>query len=205
MKLISVYAISAATLILFYFVNFDKQAIINLFMIDAYAFDKPDLIVVLEGGDILFAPSIERANKVVDIYNNEQAKVLLCSDSEYRKDIVNYFEINGVRKSDIISSSYKYDNNGGTYNNIREMLYVMQKMDNYRNIQIVTSPYHELRVHLMFISFINEVEFGREVNVSFSHINNSEVSKTDNARFVRIILHELMGIMFFKLRTLVND
>ena len=184
---------------------FFKSAIISLLMVEKIGFNEPDLIVVLEGGSIKFPPTYERVSEAVRAYHEYKTKILVCSIPGLKIDIYNYFKSNGIRNEDLIISEYTYDDSGGTYNNVNEIISVIKNNKKYKNIKIITSPYHELRVDIIFSRIFKSSNIDRQVNVSFHHVKNSEILKTDFRRYMRIIAHELVGIMVFKYTLFVRE
>ena len=180
------------------YIEFFKIEIIDLFIVDNANDKKPDLIVVLEGGSIKFAPSHERAIAAINAYGSNKSKVLVCSIRELKGEIEGYLISKGINKSDLVQAHYEYDSSGGTYNNIKEILSVLKVNKNYKNILVVTSPYHELRVNTMIVELINSDTMYNGITINYSNIKNSEITKTNNSRFMKIISHELLGILVFK-------
>lgn len=186
--------------VVFLFASIFRGSVIDLFIAHKKEFGETDLIVVLEGGSIRFAPTNERVNKVISVYKENPKKILICSVSNYKEDIVDFLISNGIKNDDILISNYDYTEDGGTYNNAKEIISILKNNISYRNIEIITSPYHEFRVNLILSTLIKEVDFKQSIYFKFSHINNSEVSGTDNIRFIKIISHEILGSIVFKLQ-----
>ena len=167
-------------------------------MVDGDNFDASDLMVVLGGGSVSSAPTRERVNKTIELYKQHPDNILICAYRNNKQDIINYLVLNEIKPKHITKSFYEYDGKegGGTYNNVLEIISVIKDND-FQDIVIVTSPYHELRVSLIFSSLIKEAGINGIVNIKYSHIKNSEVLYTDMPRFIGIISHELLGIIGF--------
>ena len=177
----------------------NKEVVTGFFVVDGDVFSVPDLLVVLEGGDVVFAPTRERVNKVLELYKQRPANILVCAYPEYKKGIKQYLTRNGVKDEHLVQSVYVYKGKkgGGTYNNVLEIMSTFQSNNNINKIEIVTAPYHELRVSLIF-STLNEGDKNHDsIKIRYSHIKNSEVLHTNTPRFLRIISHELLGIIGF--------
>ncbi|MFK5892772.1 MAG: YdcF family protein [Pseudomonadota bacterium] len=183
-------------------ITYFRNTIIDFFVIESYAFKRADIIVVLEGGGIKFPPTLERVKKAIDIYSSENRPILVCSEGDHRDDIIKFIKSNGVKSKDIIISSFEYGVGNGTYNNVKEIITILNEYPKYRNIEIITSPYHELRVYTIFKKLLEVKKLSETVNFNFSHIKNSEIMDTNNGRFINIIIHELLGVMFFRLQTI---
>jgi len=184
--------------------TFYKSEILSFLKIHRDHNNDADLLVVLEGGSIRFPPTKERVSEALGLYINNNVKLLVCSKESLKNEILDYLVANGVKKKDLVVSNYSYDGAGGTFNNINEILSIIKSNEAYKNITIVTSPYHELRVDIMFSELIAGSGIDHKINLSFSHIENSEVEKTDIRRFVKIITHELIGILVFKYKLIVR-
>jgi len=180
----------------------DKKFVLNFFIVDGEAIGKADLLVLLEGGSIRFSPTRERANKTIELYKQYPKAVLVCAYHEEKKGVIKYLVRNGITANDIVKSSYDYKGKvgGGTYNNVLEIISIIKKYNTIKNIVVVTSPYHELRVSLIFSELVKQAKIDRPVHVKYSHIENSEVIHTDVPRFISIIFHELMGIAWFYIK-----
>lgn len=186
------------TLIITYLLT-DKRIVLNAFIVEGDVIEKPDLLILLEGGSIRFAPTRERAEETIRLYKQHPGTVLICAYRNYKKDIRKYLINNGIKASDIVESFYDYDGKkgGGTYNNVLEVLSVIKKKNNIQNIVIVTSPYHELRVSILFSELIKQAEINKPIFINYSNINDSEAIHTDTPRFISIISHELQAISWF--------
>jgi hypothetical protein len=203
MKLKYLLMVAASALTLFGLLA-DKGFTLNLFKVDGDIFDKPDLMVVLEGGAVHFAPTRERANKAIGLYKQYPVAILVCAYRQHKRSIIEHLLLNGVDAGDILGTHYEYEGKegGGTYNNVLEIISVVKKNSDYKNMLIVTSPYHELRVSLLFSALLEQSEIKRPIYIKYSHITNSEALYTDAPRFVGIIRHELLGIAWFYFRHL---
>jgi len=163
-----------------------------------------DLLVVLEGGSMRFQPKYERVSEIIRLYQENNKYLLVCSNRSAKNEILDYLTANGVKREDLVISEYVYDKSGGKYNNIKELISVIKINKDFESITIGTSPYHELRVDMMFSELLIHSGIERKIHLSFAHIENSEVQKTDVRRFMRIIVHELIGIMAFKFKLIVE-
>lgn len=177
----------------------DKNTILSFFIVDSETFVKPDLIVLLEGGAIDFSPTIERANRTIELYSKYPANILVCSYAAYKPGLLKYLIKNGVNPKDLTKTLYEYrgKRGGGTYNNVLEIISVLKENDNYQRITIVTSPYHELRVSKIYSTLINESKINRHVSVSYSNIQDSEIIYANTSRFTSVIAHEVLGLLGF--------
>ena len=184
----------------------DKRSILNILTVDGDYFNSADLLVVLEGGAVRFAPTRERANKAIELYKQFPSNVLVCAYRKHKNGIIKYLSLNGVRAEDFYDSYYEYEGKegGGTYNNVLEIISVIKENNKFQNIVIVTSPYHELRVSLILSELINEAEIGRVIYIKYADIKTSEVINTDIPRFIRIIFHEFIGISGFYAKFVID-
>jgi len=170
-------------------------------MIDKNVFEIADLVVVLEGGNAKYAPTNERVNKILEVYFSEYNDILICSYNRYKNGIIDYLEAHGVEKSRLLTSNYNYNYNyGGTYNNAQEIVYFLIKNIKYKNIEIITSPYHEFRVNMILSELIEKKAMQDVVQFWFVHIDNSEILTTDNRRYLQIISHEFLGVINFHIQ-----
>ena len=177
----------------------NKKTILSFFTVNSVVSVKPDLIVLLEGGAIDFSPTLERSNRVVELYSKYRSNVLVCSYREFKTSVLTYLIKNGVDSKDFTKTLYEYDGKrgGGTYNNILEIISVLKDNANFREITIVTSPYHELRVSRIFSTLIDEAKINRNISVSYSNIHDSEIFNANTSRFTSVITHEVFGLLGF--------
>ncbi len=171
-------------------------------MVDSHITTSPNLLVILEGGGLLHSPTRERMNKLIEIYKREPTKILVCSYPKYKDELLTALYLNGVRPSDIVKNKYVYDKRGGTYNNVSEIMDTLKKNKKFKVIDIITSPYHEKRVQLIFLKLFHEYEINKLVQISFSHIEYSDVYYTNNERYFDLIGHEILGIAWFEIQML---
>lgn len=200
-------AILLAILLLILFLGivlFYRPTVISAFQVHKNYDAPPDLIVLLEGGGLVYSPTRERLEKVLELYRQRETNILVCAYEEFKKDIVSALVSNGVRSSDIVQSQYAYNASGGTYNNVLEMMDALRKNEKYSFIEIVTSPYHERRVDIMFSNLMGKSNIKRGVYVRFPHIMNSDIYYTNNERYLILTGHELFGMVWFYLQMLQN-
>lgn len=177
----------------------EKKTILNMFMVEADDFTESDLMVVLEGGAVKFSPTRERVNKAIELYYKRPNKLLVCAYRVHKNGIIDYLLKNGINSEHLAETTFSYEGRkgGGTYNNVLEILSLIKDNTDIHNIEIITSPYHELRVSIIFDSLIQEANIDKPVHIKYSHVIESEVNYTDTPRFIRIIFHEILGILGF--------
>lgn len=180
----------------------NRPLILGFFMVDRNYDNPPDLIVLLEGGSWLFSPTRERIDKVVELYKHKSTKILVCAYPEFKDDVVGFLVSNGVKSEDIVKSQYVYNARGGTSNNVLEILEVLTHDEKYNFVEIVTSPYHERRVNIIVSNLMPESGINRPVHVSFAHIKDSDIYRTNTERYINLISHELLGIAGFYMQKL---
>lgn len=178
---------------------YEKKYLLEIMMVNNDAVKSPDLIVILEGGGVKLAPTRERVFKALELYKKNQAEVLVCAYKRFKGDIIKTLLEKGVKEEDLSQSNYNYvgKKNGGTFNNVLEIISVLKSNKNISTISIVTSPYHERRVSIIFNVLIRQSEIKRNIYVQYAHINNSEIVQTDLRRFVQVIIHETLGVLGF--------
>lgn len=175
---------------------------INFFMVDSKVAESPDLLVLLEGGEWLYSPTRERVDKLIEIYKRKPSKILICSYPRYKDELIKVLTSNGVLPLDIVKSKYVYDGRGGTYNNVSEIMDTLKNNNEYKVINIVTSPYHEKRVQVMVSNLLNQSGVNRPVKIAFVHIKHSDIYHTNNERYIDLIGHEILGIAWFYMQML---
>lgn len=181
-----------------------RPTILRFFIVEkAYKFS-PDLLVLLEGGSLLYSPTRERVDKIIELYKREPTPVLVCAAQQHKDDITKFLVTNGVEPRDLVTSGYTYGDRVGTYNNVLEMVRVLTTNKEYRFLDIVTSPYHERRVHIITSKLFAKSGLDVRVRVRFSHVNDSDIYHTNQARYLRMVGHEVLGIVGFYMQTLTN-
>jgi len=207
MKLSLLLAIIIISVLIAGNILLSKKFVLDLLMVNDGNFKEADLIVVLEGGSIDFAPTHERVNKAIELYKFNYSKVLVCAYEEHKQSVLKKLFSRGIESDSIIESYYTYNGKkgGGTYNNVLEIFSVIEKNDKFKNILIVTSPYHELRVSLIISKIILRTEKSELISIKYAHINNSELLHTNTARFIRVIGRELLGILGFYFNVLQDE
>lgn len=189
--------VAFASVILFF-----RPLIIGFFMVDANVAASPNLLVLLEGGGLVYSPTQERMNKLIDIYKRKPTNILVCSSPQYKDELISNLVSNGVLQQDIVKSRYVYDARGGTYNNVSEIMDTLKNNEKYNSIGIVTSPYHENRVKIIAKYLLLNSSNNRRIKISFIHIEDSDIYSTNNERYINIISHELLGTVWFYMQML---
>ena len=174
-----------------------RPLMISFFMVDANVDASPNLLVLLEGGGLVYSPTQERMNKLIDIYKRKPTNILVCSSPQYKEELISNLVSNGVLPQDIVKSRYVYDARGGTYNNVSEIMTTLKSNKEYNSIGIVTSPYHENRVQIIVKYLLFKSGINRRIKFSFMHIEDSDIYNTNNERYLNIIGHELLGTVWF--------
>jgi len=184
----------------------DRKLLISPFIVEGATFAEPDLLVVLEGGGLNFSPTRERVDKLLELYRQYHVNVLVCAYRVHKREIVEYLEARGIKAEDIITTGYWYEGKtgSGTYNNVLEILSAIKKY-NYKHIEIVTSPYHELRVSIIFSAMIKRSIMDRKIYIRYGHISDSEILETDTPRLSRMLAHELLGIAGFYMHYMYSE
>jgi len=184
----------------------DRALLVRFFVVEGDSFRVPDLLVVLEGGSLNFSPTQERVDRLLELYREYPVNVLVCAYRIHKREIIEYLKAQGIKAEDIVKTEYRYEGKAGsgTYNNVLEILSAIES-NHYKNIEVVTSPYHELRVSIIISSIIRQLKIDRKIYVKYGHINKSEIIETDNPRFFRILAHELAGIAGFYMNLLYSE
>lgn len=181
-----------------------RPTILRFFIVEKTYKFPPDLLVLLEGGSLLYSPTRERVDKIIELYKRKPTQVLVCADQQHKDDITKFLVTNGVKPRDLVASDYTYGDRVGTYSNVLEIVHMLKTNKEYRFLDVVTSPYHERRVHIMTSKLFAKSGLDGRVRVRFSHVNDSDIYSTNQARYLRMIGHEVLGIAGFYMQTLTN-
>ncbi len=177
-----------------------RPLVISLLMVDTHHRNSPDFLVLLEGGSWLYTPTRERLDKAIELYKAHSSTILVCAHQKYKQDIVDFMISNGVQRADLIESQHTYGERGGTYNNVMEIIDVLKRYEHYNSIEIVTSPYHERRVQAIFSNLIAKSGITRPIYIKFRHIENSDIYTTNTYRYLKIVFHEILGLVAYYLQ-----
>lgn len=184
----------------------NRELVLRFFIVEiAPTTSRPDLLVLLEGGDLRYSPTRERVDRLMELYKRRPTKVLVCSAPQHKRNLTEFLISEGVIPSDIIESNYPnaYENRGGTHGNVLEILNVLRTNKDLRVLEIVTSPYHEKRVQIIASRLLARSGTEMPVRITFAHIDDSDIYRTDRQRYLTIIGHEILGIAGFYVQTLV--
>lgn len=183
----------------------NRELVLRFFIVEIAHTSPPDLLVLLEGGDLRYSPTRERVDRLMELYKRRPTKVLVCSAPQHKRTLTEFLITDGVKPSDMIESKYPdaYDNRGGTYANVLEILNVLRANKDLRVLEIVTSPYHEKRVQIITSRLLAKSGMEMPVRIRFAHIDGSDIYRTDRQRYLTMIGHEILGIAGFYVQTLV--
>ena len=183
-----------------------KQIICRL-KIDTGLPVEPDLIAVLGGGVLpggkLGNSTRERLDAVIGYIreSNSQCPILVQEYPAGRRKMVEYLVAHGVDDKKILSSGFRYrEERGGTENNIEELFHVLNQKKRIHRIVLVTSPYHQKRVHLMLGEKVRRLK-NSDIYFYFLQLrDDGEISRCSRWRFWHLVLHETFGIFFQRLK-----
>lgn len=189
------------------FFLFPRKPIINRLKVNTGLPVHPDLVAVLGGGITLEGKlgisTRERLDAVAEYLGktDENCPILVQEYPAGRKKMTAYLVANGLAETDILSSGFQYsDKRGGTENNIEELFHVLKEKKKIRKIVLVTSPYHQRRVWLMFRK-TNQHDPLLKPHIYFLQIpDNGEISRCTRLRFWHLVAHEVAGIFFQQLK-----
>ncbi len=168
--------------------------------------EKIDILFVFSGGFVNQKMGIstkERINYLKTILNKNPETPFVFLDYRGGKRLIKESIPN--KFNDIYNcSSYKYSEKlGGTENNVLELISILKKHPELKNIGIVTSIYHEKRVKIILKYYLEKENFDY-INIVFLHNNlNQEIYYCSFPRYIKLIFHELGGLIYFKLKTLL--
>jgi len=138
----------------------------------------------------------ERIKLAIQYYKKKNIPILISGSSLYkkspiRKEILDLFSNNGVLKKHIIFESKSTT----TFENIKNLKNFL-KINNYKEILICTSPYHQKRIKKM-------LDYFKINNYKFLKMPFSEIYKADNIksrlRNIKLIFREYLAIIKFSL------
>ncbi len=100
-------------------------------------------------------------------------------------------------------SFYTYDETiGGTENNILELISFLKRHPDKRKIGLITSAYHEKRVKIILNHYLKKAGINNIKIYFFHNNNNQEILTCSKKRYFSLIIHELGGITYFKVKSL---
>lgn len=174
-----------------------RRLVVDIFTAQNHIKDhgRVQLVAILGGGmngQKLGASTKERLDRSIPFIKSQHPEhLIVCEYRKYREKLSNYLLKNGINKDKIAYSTFEYsDSNSGTLNNVLEILDYMNKAQ-VRQVVVVTSPYHEKRVKLLFDRLTPK---DKNISVSFLHVNYSEIFTTSYRRYVSLIVHETGAI-----------
>ena len=197
----SIKIITAILLLLaFFFISaaiIPRKWVVDQFVVQNQIenFDRPQLVAILGGGmngEKLGASTRERLDRSMPfIKKHNPDHLIVCEYKKYQGRLYSYLLKNGIKKEKMSYPTFEYsDSNSGTLNNVLEILDYMKKKQ-LSEVVVVTSPYHEKRVKLLFDRLTPK---NGNISVSFLHVNNSEILTTPYRRYVSLIAHESAAI-----------
>ncbi|BBB32442.1 hypothetical protein TTHT_0884 [Thermotomaculum hydrothermale] len=167
--------------------------------------EKVDIYFVFSGGFVNKKPgksTKERIEFLKMLLKKFPETPFVFLDYNRGKKIANNFFQN--KKSNTVLSNYRYNENlGGTENNIRELISILKNHPEFKKIGIITSEYHEKRVRIILTYYLNKEKLSN-IKVYFFHNKQQEIYSCSFLRYLRLILHEIGGIIYFKLYYFIN-
>ncbi len=207
MKKSLVVLIFFGILIVTIFSFFPRTPVINLLKVETGIPNHPDLIAVLGGGitrkGVLGNSTRERLDAVLAFIHREKLKIPILVQ-EYpsgRKKMIAYLISNGIESDRILVSGFHYsEERGGTENNVEEIFYLLKTHSGIKKVLLVTSPYHQKRVHLMLGEKARRLK-NSDIYFYFLQLrDDGEISRCSRWRFWHLVLHETFGIFFQRLK-----
>jgi uncharacterized SAM-binding protein YcdF (DUF218 family) len=174
-----------------------RKWIVDLFVVQSQIKDpsRIQLVAILGGGmngEKLGVSTRERLDRSIPfIKKHNPDHLIVCEYKKYQGRLYNYLLKNGIKKEKMSYPTFEYsDSNSGTLNNVLEILDYMKKKQ-LSEVVVVTSPYHEKRVKLLFDRLAQK---NGNISASFLHVNNSEILATPYRCYVSLIAHESAAI-----------
>lgn len=182
---------------------FPRSPIVDLLQVAGTPLAEPDLVVVMGGG---FRPdgelgrsTQERLDQLVLVFPtlSPNTSVLLSEYPGGRNRMAQYLSENAFPEDRLIESGYVFDGEaGGTVQNVAEMFHVLDSRPGVRNVLIITSPYHQLRVQQVMNAYRERLELDDMPRFAFHQFpDNSEIFTCGRFRFLRLAGRELTGIV----------
>ncbi len=158
-----------------------------------------DIYFVFSGGFINNNPgrsTRERISILKKLLQKHPKSAFVFLDYSRGKRIINKLFKNEQNKNFL--SHYRYtEKHGGTENNVLELISILKKHKEYKRIGIITSVYHEKRVKFM-LNYYLKMEKLKGIKIFFFHDNNQqEVYSCSYPRYLKLTLHEFLGIVYF--------
>ena len=169
--------------------------------------EKIDIYFVFSGGFVkkhMGKSTKERVEFLKKLLDKNPETPFVFLDYKGGKQIVS--NLLGKRKNNqSLNSNYRYNEHlGGTENNVLELISILKTHPEFKKIGIVTSIYHEKRIKLILDYHIKQENL-TDVKVYFLHDStHQEIYTCSFFRYLKLIMHELGGILYFKLRTIFN-
>ncbi len=110
----------------------------------------------------------------------------------------------GFPSADLLHSGYHYEENeGGTIQNVEELVHVIREHGEIRTVAVFTSPYHQFRVRMMIRDKLGDrIENGQITVYFFPVPDDGEIMTCSRFRFLRLVTREFAGIVIQAIRQL---
>lgn len=166
-----------------------------------------DIYFVFSGGFVnskMGKSTRERVNFLEKVLKKNPDTPFVFLDYKRGKEIIDNILAKETNYKTIVSN-YKYnEKTGGTENNVLELVSILKKHPEFKRIGIITSIYHEKRVSLILKYYLKRENI-KGIEVYFLHDNTKqEIYSCSFKRYIKLIAHEIGGILYFKLCTLLN-
>ncbi len=168
---------------------------------------KPDALVILSGGFkknlVPGVSTFERINTLKEALNKyPDTPVIVLDYNTGKKLIASKLKEESKNIRILVSNKYSYKEKlGGTENNIAELISLIKERNDIKTIALITSPYHEKRVKLILDYYLQKENLN--IDYFFIHVKNKgEIVNCDFSRYLKLVLHEVSGIIYFKLSRL---
>lgn len=190
------------------FLSTPRRKIVKLLSVDNQnKAKKIDIYFVFSGGFVknkMGKSTSERIDFLKKLLKKHENTPFVFLDYKRGKEIVDNMLIKEIKNKSIVSD-YKYNESlGGTENNVLELVSILKQHPEFKRIGIITSLYHEKRVKLILNYYLKKEKI-KNIKIYFLHDNSrQEVYSCSFKRYLKLIVHEIGGILYFKLHVLFN-
>ncbi len=169
-----------------------------------------DLSVIFGGGFLDDGSpghsSRERLETFLSWWNNRDCRgsVLISEYPGGRDRLATVLTEAGFPAKHLIYSGYHYEEDeGGTIQNVDEMVHFIHQRNDIRSVAIFTSPYHQLRVKMMIRDRLGKQMDSGELLIYFPPVpEDGEIMTCSRLRFLRLVSREFAGIVIQVIRQL---
>lgn len=170
--------------------------------------EKVDIYFVFSGGFIksetMGKSTRERINFLKKLLKTNPDTPFVFLDYKRGKEIIDNILAKETKHKTVVSN-YKYnEKTGGTENNVLELVSILKKHPEFKKIGIITSIYHERRVSIILNYYLSKEKI-KNIKVYFLHDNSKqEIYSCSFTRYLKLIAHEIGGILYFKTYSMFN-